>query len=52
VEKIPIHFFSTFGSKINEFERKKIGSKQKIANTTTLTSNSPIISNISHGKSK
>jgi 3-oxoacyl-[acyl-carrier-protein] synthase III len=26
-EKIPIYIFSTFGSKINEFERKKIQKK-------------------------
>ena len=26
-EKTPIHIFSTFGSKINKFERKKIGKK-------------------------
>ena len=28
-EKTPIYIFSTFGSKINEFERKKIGKNQK-----------------------
>ena len=57
MEKTPIHFFSTFGSKINEFERKKSEKNEKIQKTsklqaTTLTSNSPCISNISHGKSK
>jgi hypothetical protein len=29
VEKIPIYIFSTFDSKINEFEQKKLEKKQK-----------------------
>jgi hypothetical protein len=30
VEKTPISFFSTFGSKINEFEQKKSEKTEKI----------------------
>ena len=30
VEKTPIYIFSTFGSKINEFERKKSEKNEKI----------------------
>ena len=41
--------FSFFGSKINEFELKKL---EKNENENENTSNSPYISNISHGKSK
>jgi hypothetical protein len=57
VEKTPIYCFSTFGSKINEFERKKLEINDKIPKTSklqaiTLTSNSHGISKISHGKSK
>jgi hypothetical protein len=34
VEKTPIYIFSTFGSKINEFERKKLEKKnEKIPKT-------------------
>ena len=57
MEKTPISFFSTFGSKINEFERKKSEKNEKNSKTiklqaTTLTSISHSISNILHGKSK
>ena len=45
VKKIPIHFFSTFGSKINEFVRKKTEIYKEIQTTQrlqtiTLTCNS------------
>ena len=33
VEKTPIYIFSTFGSKINEFERKKSEKNKKIPKT-------------------
>jgi hypothetical protein len=33
VEKTPIYIFSTFGSKINEFERKKSEKNEKIPKT-------------------
>jgi hypothetical protein len=33
VEKTPIYIFSTFGSKINEFEQKKLEKKEKISKT-------------------
>ena len=33
VEKTPIYIFSTFGSKINEFERKKLEKNEKIPKT-------------------
>ena len=33
VEKIPIYIFSTFGSKINEFEQKKLEKTEKIPKT-------------------
>ena len=33
VEKTPIYIFSTFGSKINEFERKKLEKNKKIPKT-------------------
>jgi hypothetical protein len=33
VEKTPIYIFSTFGSKINEFERKKSEKIRKIPKT-------------------
>jgi hypothetical protein len=33
VEKTPILFFSTFGSKINEFELKKLETNEKIPKT-------------------
>jgi hypothetical protein len=57
VEKTPIYIFSTFGSKINEIERKKSEKIEKIPKTQklqaiTLRYNSHSISNISHGKSK
>ena len=29
VEKTPIYIFSTFGSKMNKFERKKLEKKEK-----------------------
>jgi hypothetical protein len=43
--KTPIYNFSTFGSKMNEFERKKLEKNKKIPKTKklqaiTLTSNS------------
>jgi hypothetical protein len=38
VEKTPILFFSTFGSKINEFEQKKLEKTKKFPGT--LASNS------------
>ena len=31
MEKTPIYIFSTFGSKINEFERKKLEKNKKVA---------------------
>jgi hypothetical protein len=57
VEKTPMYSFSTFGSKINEFERKKSEKNEKIPKTQklqaiTLRCNSHSNSNISHGKSK
>jgi hypothetical protein len=58
VEKTPIYIFSTFGSKINEFKRKKLEKNEKKNPKTqklqafTLRYNSHSISNISHGKSK
>ena len=33
VEKTPIYIFSTFGSKINEFEQKKYENNEKIRKT-------------------
>jgi hypothetical protein len=33
VDKTPIYIFSTFGSKINEFERKKLEKNKKIPKT-------------------
>jgi hypothetical protein len=36
VEKTPIYFFSTFGSKINQFERKKSDKNKKIPKTKKL----------------
>jgi hypothetical protein len=36
VEKTPIYIFSTFGSKINEFERKKLEKNRKIPKTLKL----------------
>ena len=33
VEKTPIYIFSTFRSKINEFERKKLEKNEKIPKT-------------------
>ena len=33
VEKTPIYIFSTFGSKINEFERKKLEKNEKFPKT-------------------
>jgi hypothetical protein len=36
VEKTPIYIFSTFGSKINEFERKKSEKNEKISKTKKL----------------
>jgi hypothetical protein len=33
VEKTPIYIFSTFGSKIKEFEWKKSGKNEKIPKT-------------------
>ena len=33
VEKTPIYIFSTFGSKINEFEQKKLEKNEKIPKT-------------------
>ena len=59
VEKTPISIFSTFGSKINEFEKKKIRKKQKKFKKPQRCrlgnypmSNSHSIWNISHGKSR
>jgi hypothetical protein len=36
VEKTPIYFFSTFGSKINKFERKKSEKNEKNPKTQKL----------------
>ena len=33
MEKTPISFFSTFGSKINKFEQKKLEKNEKIPKT-------------------
>ena len=33
VEKTPIYIFSTFGSKINKFEQKKLEKNEKIPKT-------------------
>jgi hypothetical protein len=36
VEKTPIYIFSTFGSKINEFEQKNLEKTQNIPKTKKL----------------
>jgi hypothetical protein len=33
VERTPVYIFSTFGSKINEFEQKKLEKNEKIPKT-------------------
>jgi hypothetical protein len=43
VEKTPIYIFSTFGSKINEFERKKPGKNRKNAKNLKVAGNYPNI---------
>ena len=44
VEKTPIYIFSTFGSKINEFERKKLEKKKrKKSKNLKVASNHPNI---------
>jgi hypothetical protein len=43
VEKTPIYIFSTFGSKINEFEQKKIGKIRKNSKNPKVAGNYPKI---------
>jgi hypothetical protein len=43
VEKKPIYIFSTFGSKINEFERKKSEKKRKNSKNPEVAGTYPII---------
>ena len=43
VEKTPIYIFSTFGSKINEFERKKSEKKRKNSKNLKVAGNYPNI---------
>jgi hypothetical protein len=43
VEKTPIYFFSTFGSKINEFEQKKSEKKEKNSENLKVAGNYPCI---------
>jgi hypothetical protein len=57
VEKTPIYIFSTFGSKINKFKRKKSEKNKKIPKTLKLQAITPIsnshsISIFSHEKSR
>jgi hypothetical protein len=42
-EKIPIYIFSTFGSKINEFEQKKLEKNEQIPKDLKVASNYPNI---------
>jgi hypothetical protein len=39
VEKTPIYFVSTFGSKINDFERKTPGKKRKNSKNLKVAGN-------------
>jgi hypothetical protein len=41
VEKTPIYIFSTFGSKINEFERKKLEKNEKNSKNLKVAGNYP-----------
>jgi hypothetical protein len=43
VEKTPIYIFSTFGSKINEFERKKLEKNKKNPKNLKVAGNYPNI---------
>ena len=43
VEKVPIYSFSTFGSQINQFERKKLGKRQKNSKNLKVAGNYPNI---------
>jgi hypothetical protein len=43
VEKTPIYIFSTVGSKINEFEWKKLGKKTKKFQNPKVAGNYPNI---------
>ena len=42
MEKTPIYIFSTFGSKINEFERKKSEKNEKKSKSLKVAGNYPL----------